>query len=79
MPVLQMGLFGGDAQADHLAKINGTEGKNVGDGEAFPRNIGHFGKTGIELVKPDLSLLLALLPPFGEDPLPVFVKTRSTC
>ncbi|MNT02606.1 hypothetical protein D3C72_1371100 [compost metagenome] len=67
-------LVRGDAKTDDLAKVDGAQGQDVGDGEAISCHIGHLGETGIEPGKPCQGLLLALLPPLGEDGLAILVK-----
>ena len=65
---LQVMLVRGDAKTDDLAKVDGAQGQDVGDGEAISCHIGHFGKPGIEPGKPGQGLLLALLPPLCPSP-----------
>ncbi|MNC58600.1 hypothetical protein D3C75_1083380 [compost metagenome] len=55
-------LVRGDAKSDDLAKADGAQRQDVGDGEAISCHIGHLGKAGIEPGKPGQGLLLALLP-----------------
>lgn len=61
-------LVRGDAKSDDLAKADGAQGQDVGDGEAISCHLGHFGKAGIEPGKPGLGLLLALLRQKHPDP-----------
>lgn len=72
-----MKLGWGDAQLHDLAKVDGAQGQNVGDGEALTGDIGDVREAGVQLVKPGLGVSFALLAPLGEGGLPVLVKTRD--